>query len=467
MVRKLTLLKTWSLMADLDALVPSTGQLLSTRHATAESILATWNSLALLVTSMAEFRGEQHAGRTLLSRVTIVQDFMSTGMSPGAGLIACRSLGSTRYWWVDCGSATFTRQFLKAAPIAGITMSWMAGLVALVLPTAQGVRAGLWADMINVNAAFLIAFVLSAIAFLRATTFASGIISSGCQLPALHHLLHMATSALGCSGFGTGRTWSLMTLGCTQMGISGSATLKTFGTDLSAQLNRIEASFSLTKNLFATWAGFYDIRRQFALPTVSRVAEILAFVIATFEISSTNFPTFVLGDFIVLLGANHHFLVFSAVAFMLSGLLTLWAGVHMASFTAFMLPTQESLLTNCSTLNLHNLMTLKCSHLFATSTALLHGCLTRWTRTRMAEQGTGMWTSLSTTTNIPTAMCYITSIVLRILLLSAEAQVILGNRSGNILTSWTSPSCVTLGTSCPLYNAIEMEDVIAIATGPN
>lgn len=105
------------------------------------------------------------------------------------------TLGAARHWRIDDLSATFTKQFLEGAAIAGRTIAAMTRLIALVLATTERVVARQRTYMIYVYAALLIAFVLATRAFLDAALLATSIIGTRRQLATLDHLIHVATAA--------------------------------------------------------------------------------------------------------------------------------------------------------------------------------------------------------------------------------------------------------------------------------
>lgn len=99
--------------------------------------------------------------------------------------------------------------------------------------------------------------------------------------------------------------------------------------------------------------------------------------------------------------------------------------------------------------------------------AFLHHSLARRTWTRMAEQSTRMLAKLFPAAKFPTRMSHVAPVVLRILLLAAEAVVLPGYLPGHILTRWTSPTVVRFGTAGPFGRTVQMQNVVAVRTGPN
>lgn len=120
-------------MAWLDALVATTGQRLATGQAAAEVGLRTGNGLALLVVSVAELRGEHHAGRTGGRRMAVVLRRMLAGMGARARTLTNWLLGAAWHRRIDHFSATLAVELLEAAAVAWRTIATMARLIALVL----------------------------------------------------------------------------------------------------------------------------------------------------------------------------------------------------------------------------------------------------------------------------------------------------------------------------------------------
>lgn len=89
------------------------------------------------------------------------------------------------------------------------------------------------------------------------------------------------------------------------------------------------------------------------------------------------------------------------------------------------------------------------------------------TRSRMAEQGTRMLTELLPPTKLSTRVGHIATIVLRVLLLATETIVFSWNLLRHVLTRGTSPTIVRLGAVGPFGRTVQVQDVVAIRTGPN
>lgn len=72
----------------------------------------------------------------------------------------------------------------------------MTCLIAFVLATRQRETALDGTDMVDVDAAVLVAFVLAAVATFGAALFASGVVGASAQQFALHHLIHVTAATL-------------------------------------------------------------------------------------------------------------------------------------------------------------------------------------------------------------------------------------------------------------------------------
>lgn len=90
----------------------------------------------------------------------------------------------------------------------------MARLIAFVLAAGQTVGAGHRAHVIEIDAALLIAFVLAAATFLRASLLASCVIGPGREVDAFHHLIHVAAATLDTRLLIAWRAWSFVAFCC-------------------------------------------------------------------------------------------------------------------------------------------------------------------------------------------------------------------------------------------------------------
>lgn len=90
----------------------------------------------------------------------------------------------------------------------------MTCLIAFVFAAGQTVGAGHRAHVVDIDAAFLVAFVLAAAAFLCASFLAPCIVGAGRQVDAFHHLIHVTATTLDTRLLIAGRTIAVMTLCC-------------------------------------------------------------------------------------------------------------------------------------------------------------------------------------------------------------------------------------------------------------
>lgn len=158
----------------------------------------------------------------------------------------------------------------------------MAGLIALVLATRKRVVAGHRADVVDVYAAFLIAFVLSARAFLYAALLAAGIISARRQLSAFDHLVHVAAAAFDCGLLVAWRAIAQVAFAGAVMWMGGLATAQCLAAGAVAERNRVEAGLALFQDdrHLAAGTGGRLFGACFAWATFADVAAVLALVIA-------------------------------------------------------------------------------------------------------------------------------------------------------------------------------------------
>lgn len=165
--------------------------------------------------------------------------------------------------------------------------------------------------------------------------------------------------------------------------------------------------------------------------------------------------------------ASHLLLLLSTVALVLQRFLTFIACATVTLLLAGMNSAVQRLSTGGLAEYLILLATL---HRFggpSAPAASLDHRLTGRTRPRMAEQGTCVLTKLLPAAEFSARVRHIASIVLRILLLATEAVVFPGYFFRHILTCWTPPAIVRLGTAGPLGGAVQVKNVVAIRTGPN
>lgn len=95
----------------------------------------------------------------------------------------------------------------------------MAGLVTLVFAASEIKVARQWTDVVNVNAALLVAFVFATVSLFDAAFLATCIVRTGQQLTAFHHLLHVSTATANGGFLGARRAVVRVTLGWTSVRI--------------------------------------------------------------------------------------------------------------------------------------------------------------------------------------------------------------------------------------------------------
>lgn len=152
---------------------------------------------------------------------------------------------------------------------------------------------------------------------------------------------------------------------------------------------------------------------------------------------------------------------------MLQGFLTFFTRATVALSLTGMNSTVQGVSTSSIA---QNFILLAALHRFggsSTSAAPLDHRLTRWTRSRMAQQSTRMLTKFLPATKFSTGMGHIASIVLKISLLPTETIVLPGNLLGHVLTRRASPTIVGLGTAGPFGRAVQMQNMVTIRTRPN
>lgn len=161
-----------------DARVAATRERFGAGEATAEGTLVAGDCFALFVFAVAVLGGEDDTGRAVGFGVTVVEDWVGAGVLAGAGFVAGRFARSARHRREDDGCATFAGQFVEGNTVAGAARAAVARFVAAMPATGEGLRAGLGADVIVVDAAFLVAFVLGAASHPRAAFLAASVVGS-------------------------------------------------------------------------------------------------------------------------------------------------------------------------------------------------------------------------------------------------------------------------------------------------
>lgn len=227
-------------VARFDALVPSAGQWFGAGQSAAERGLEARDGFSLFVPAVAVLGGQHDTGGTFGVRVAVVHDRMRAGVPSGAGFVAGRALRSARHWWIGDTGSTFAGQFVERNAVARLTGTFVAGLVAPVTTAGQHLRAGLRADVVVVDAAFLVALVLGAAAHPSAAFLAAGIVGTGLEELALDLLVHVATTTLDQGGFVARRTLSQVAPGVANVVGTRSTARKLLSTDGLANRDGIQ-----------------------------------------------------------------------------------------------------------------------------------------------------------------------------------------------------------------------------------
>lgn len=469
LLANLTGRRAGSLVTRLDALVSTTGEWLVARQAAAEALLNARNGLALLVLAETPFGGEDHARRTSGRRMAVVLNWMLAGMLARARSGAGRLLGAARDRRIDDLGAALAIQLLERGAIAGGTVSTMAGLVALVLAARERVVAGHRADVVDVYAALLIAFVLAARTFLYAALLAAGVVGARRQLPAFDHLVHVAAAALDCGLLVARRAIAQVALAGAVMGMGGLAAAQCLAAGAVAQRNRIEAGLALFQDdrHLAAGAGGRLFGARFAWAAFADVAAVLALVIAAAQVLSARLAAGVVLLLVRVAGAGDLAVILAAVALLVDFVLARLALPLVALLGADVQLAVEELLAigvafDCSLQGaLHQLGGL------AASTLSPDASLTRRTGSGMAEQRAGMRTAFDAAANLATRVRNVVAIQCRILDRSAEAEIVSWNFLLDVLAGRTTPAALGLRARSPFDDATQMEDVVAVVARPD
>lgn len=95
------------------ALVLAAFERLVARQTATEIALTAWNNFALFVLAIAILRGECHAGRAILGRMTVVRDGVLAWMRSRTRFIAHGTLCAAWNGRVNYVRTTFTMQFVE------------------------------------------------------------------------------------------------------------------------------------------------------------------------------------------------------------------------------------------------------------------------------------------------------------------------------------------------------------------
>lgn len=211
------------LVARLDALVAVAGKRFGARETTTEGALVAGDGFALFVFAVAVLGGEDDARGAVGFGVTVVEDWVGARVLAGAWFRAGWFARSARHRREDYGCAALARQFVEGDAVASWAGAPVTGFVTAMPAAGQGLVARLRTDVIVVDAAFLVAFVLGAAAHAVATLLAASVIRSGLQLLALDLLVHVAAAAFYGCGFVARRTLVQMAFSVAHVVSSGTS----------------------------------------------------------------------------------------------------------------------------------------------------------------------------------------------------------------------------------------------------
>lgn len=323
--------------------------------------------------------------------------------------------------------------------------------------------------MIVIDATLLVALVLGTATHPGATFLAAGIVSACLKLLALDLLIHMTATTLDESGFVARKTLTQVASGVANMMRTRGTTRKLLSTDSLTNRDRIQArfAFSFDDGLFSTGTRCNDLRGKRAFATTSRVASFGTVVIFTTELCVANLSTTEASIVQIVNRARNQLLFLSAMTLVLQGFLAFATRATVTSLLASVDSAVQRLFTRGIA---KNVILLAALHRFsgpsAAATPLNH-CLTGWTWSGMTKQCACMLAKLFPTTKFSTRMGHIASVILRVLFLSTEAVVFPWNLLRHVLACWTTPSVVGFRTASPFGRTGQVQNVVAIRTGPN
>lgn len=88
-------------------------------------------------------------------------DRMTALVRSAAWIFAFRDSCSTRHWWIDDGCSAFATQLIERHPWTGQTITDVARLLTFVLLALELATTNVCANVLELDAAALVAFVLS------------------------------------------------------------------------------------------------------------------------------------------------------------------------------------------------------------------------------------------------------------------------------------------------------------------
>lgn len=270
-------------MAFLDALVTKTLESLSARHSAAEGVFRARNRLSLLMFAVAVFGRQEDARRAFRFRVAEMLHRMAALVRPSAWILAFWNSSSARHWRIDDSCSAFATKFIERDSWTRQAVADVARLRTFVLLALELTATNVRADVIELDAAALVAFVLSTGSELRALFLATDV--SAEQVLACDFLFDSAAAALDVSGLGAGRAVAEMTSLCAGVRSRQWTALQCFCANSFAQRDRIVAVFSVTgcDVSSSTRTSLHSLRRQRAAGTALRVALLLAAMVLAAE----------------------------------------------------------------------------------------------------------------------------------------------------------------------------------------
>lgn len=234
------------LVARFDALVAVARKRFGARQATAEGAQVAGDGFALFVLAVAVLGGKDDARGTVGFGVTVVEDGVGARVLSGAGFITGWFARSARHRREDYGSATLAGQFVEGDAVAGAAGAPVTGLVAAMPAAGKGLVARLWTDVIVVDAAFLVAFVLGAATQAGAALFAASVVGSGLQLFAFDLLVHVAAATFDGCGFVARRTLVQVAFGVANVVRSGTSAGQLLAADGFTGRDGVQAAFAFS-----------------------------------------------------------------------------------------------------------------------------------------------------------------------------------------------------------------------------
>lgn len=353
--------------------------------------------------------------------------------------------------------------------MAGAARAAVARFVAAMSAAGEGLRAGLRADVIVVDAAFLVAFVLGAASHPRAAFLAASVVGSSLQLFALDLLVHVAAATLDHRGLVAGWAFVQMAFGGAHVMSAGTSARELFAADGFADRNRVQTAFAfaLDDGLFAAGTGRDQGWREDAFSAGTCVTYLGTGVVVTAELGIANRLAAEPG--VVQIGhrAGDLLLLLATVTLVFQRFPTLRTVAHVALLLARVNSAVERFRADRFARDVVLLAALQWLRRTTTPTATLNHRLTRWTRSRMAKQRARMFAQIFPAAQFPARVGHVTAVVLRVLLLATEAVIIPRDLLRHVLAGRTAPTVVRLGRIGPLGGAVQVKNVIAVEAGPN